>query len=157
MMKIIKISSFYFEEIKIKEDRYKLKITLHLLSKIVKNHNRPQHFFEKIENLLLFFKDKIKQSYSNFEIFKIFKNNKRILLFLINQNFLTINEQIYLFLKQSTKIYHYAKYLDYFYQELKPFYENISKIETENFEEKRKIGENDSYICYLIRNQYFFN
>ena len=39
------------------------------------------YFFYYIEKILLIFKDSIKNHYSNYEIFNIFKSNKKILLF----------------------------------------------------------------------------
>ncbi|KAK8834723.1 hypothetical protein M9Y10_025987 [Tritrichomonas musculus] len=145
----------YFEKNKILGNRYELKLFLHLFSKIANNHNRQHRLFEKIEKILLFYKNQIKQSYSNFEIFDIFKGNKKIVLFLINENMIKIDEQISSILLSSR--YNYMKYSEYFYPELKPFFpedHTFSIDGIENFEEKRKIGENDSYVCFLIRNDF---
>ena len=143
-----------FDDYKIRGDRYDLKSILHLLSKIVDNHYRCPNFFDKIFKILLNFKDQIKNYYTNSDIFDIFSNNKRIILFLIEEKMLTIDDQIANIL--TSKEYNNEFYQQYLYNELKPFLsekvsQNISKLIPEDFEEKRKIGENDKYICELIR------
>ncbi|KAK8836819.1 hypothetical protein M9Y10_037343 [Tritrichomonas musculus] len=59
---------------------------------------------------------------------------------------------------------HFDRYKFYFYPEIKPFLTEQMRISIEkeltdsdpdifkNFEEKREIGENDSYLCQIIRN-----
>ena len=107
-----------------------------------------------MENILLNLKDQITKKFSNFENFNIFKGNKRILLFLIKNNFITINESIALIM-MSHKI---EKYPEHFFNEIKPFHndeivkEISDQIPEEKHEENREIGENDSYICRLIQN-----
>ena len=44
----------------IHEDRYDLKVLLHLLSSISNNHHRNRDFFKKIEHIFLFLKESIK-------------------------------------------------------------------------------------------------
>ena len=49
--------------------------------------------------------------------------------------------------------YEKANYLDYFYPEIKGFNKKIIyKKLPSDFENKRKIGENDDNICQIIRN-----
>lgn len=54
--------------------------------------------------------------------------------------------------------YKIEKYPEYFFNEIKPFHndeivkEISDQIPEEKYEENRKIGENDSYICRLIQN-----
>ena len=72
-----------FHDLNIQNDEYELTQLLLLISTICENHNRSPHFFIKMERILQLFKADIKKYYSNSEIFKIFSNNKRILLFLI--------------------------------------------------------------------------
>ena len=129
---------------------YDLKLVLHLLCSISNNHYRHTYFFNKIEKILHFFQKDIKKYFSNFEIFNIFKSNKRILLFLIERKIIYIDNNIYY--QISNYKYSEAEYLQYFSNEINKF---LAKTEsndiTENFEEKRKIGENDDYVCTLIR------
>ena len=65
---------------------------LNLISTICNNHHQSPDFFQKIEQVILFFSDDIKNNYSNIEIFNLFKKNKRILLYLIQKEILIINE-----------------------------------------------------------------
>lgn len=156
-----------FDEIKIREDQHRLMSFLHLLTKISNNHHRGSNFFIKIDRILQNFQDDMKKYYSNSEIFNIFKSNKRILLFLIEQRILIIDEY---FVKTITNgKYINAKYPQYFSPEIKPFLnekwfpksdpdynqnkwiEEINKELPDNFYENRKIGENDRFICKLIQ------
>ena len=75
---------------KIKEDSVELKSLFHLILKISKHHYRTQDFFPKIERILQYFSNEIKNNHSNFEIFNIFKGNKRILLYLIKNDLLKL-------------------------------------------------------------------
>ena len=135
---------------KIRDDKHFLKSFLYLVSKISNNHYREKDFFSKIEQILTELKNDIKKCLTNHEIFKIFKGNKRIILFLIEQDLIKIDEQI------ADKIIN-NKNTQYFYPEIKNFLseeeqQKISSELPENFEENRKIGENDDQICELIRN-----
>ncbi|KAK8853725.1 hypothetical protein M9Y10_016268 [Tritrichomonas musculus] len=149
-----------FDEFKIVDDKNILKSTLHLLSRVIDNHHRGPSFFDKIEKIITLLKSYITKYYSNLEIFNIFKRNKRILLFLIEEKIITMNQSIVL--KLLSDKYVNRKYPEYFSPEIKPFIKEnwfpkrlknkiLFKL-PENFNEKRKIGENDDYLCELIRN-----
>ncbi|KAK8897408.1 hypothetical protein M9Y10_015354 [Tritrichomonas musculus] len=158
-----------FESTKIKENQYELLSFLHLISKISKNCHRYQNFFNKIEQILQIFNEDIKKYFSNSEIFNIFKRNKRILLFLIEQKIIVIDKFC---VRKITKTVKYikAKYPQYFQPEIQPFIneewfpkydpitkkngwvEEIKRELPENFYENRKKGENDDELCELIRN-----
>ena len=61
---------------------------MYLISKIFKNHYRSNDskcFINKIERIINNYKKKMLLHFSNFEIFQIFKENKRILLFLFEE------------------------------------------------------------------------
>ena len=145
----------------ISDNHYYLLSLLHLISKIANNHHRFPLFFSKIERILLIFKEDIKKYFSNSEIFNAFKSNKRILLFLIEQQIIIFDEYIVKKITNTNK-YKEAKYPQYFQPEIQPFInekwfpkyldEKINKELPENFYEKRNEGENDSQICELIRN-----
>ena len=142
---------------------------LHLISKIGNNYHSFANFFSKIERILLFFKEDIPKYFSNSEIFNIFKSNKKILLFLIEQQIIVIDEYIAKKIINTDKFIN-AKYPQYFQPEIQPFInekwfpkydpntkknewvEEIKKELPENFYERRKEGQNDSQICDLIRN-----
>ena len=152
----------FFNDQKISENKYYLELLFHLITSISKNHHRGPLFFSKIEEILNFFKDDIKNNFSNSEIFNIFKSSKRILLSLIEANIFTFDE----YTITKMKKYHEAKYFEYFAPEIKPFItenwfikdqelnkliEEINKELPSDFDELRKEGENESLICQFIR------
>ena len=134
-----------------------IRALIHFIKSISENHRRNETFFSKIEQVFIHFKDQIKEAFSNNRLFNHFIDNKRILLILFTDGIITMNEYIYNFLIKSD-----FDYQSYFYPEIKSFTNNgkekLQEIEKKNieidqqiFDEKRKIGENDSYICSLIR------
>ena len=124
------------------------------MCKISKNYHRYPIFFQKIEQIVNYLVPTIKQSFTNTELFNIFKRNKRFLLFLLEKKIIEIDENIFNLI--------YEKYDSlYFYPEIQPFLKKdtiknkLLEIDSDIFseyEEKRQNGENDSYICQLIRN-----
>ena len=82
-----------FKDNKLYDDQYYIISILHLILKISNDHHRHEDFFNKIFQVLKFFKDLISKI-SNSEFFNIFKSNKKILLFLIEEGLLIIDEQI---------------------------------------------------------------
>ena len=83
-----------FEDLQIHNDQHKLKSVLHLIVKIANNYHRGSNFFTKIDLILNNFKDDIKKYFSNSEIFAIFRSNKRILLFLVEENLMKFDSYI---------------------------------------------------------------
>ena len=83
-----------FDDSNIRKEKYILKLTLRLLSSISNNHQRVPNFFPKIFQILKEFEKQIKTNFSNQSIFNIFKGNKRILLFLIEEQILFLNKTI---------------------------------------------------------------
>ena len=158
-----------FDGLKINCNKYEFKSLLYLLLKISNHHHRESDFFNKIEKILQIFKDDLKKSFSNSELFHIFRSNKRIILFLFEENIIVMNE--YVFKKMEKFEYRIAKYPIYFSPEIKPFInenwfpkydkndvfntnawiEEIKEDLPDDFYSKRKIGENDNFICQLIR------
>ena len=147
---------------------YDINLILLLISKLSNNHHRSPNFFNKLEQIILIFKDEISQNFSNSNIFTIFKKNKRILYFLINERLLVIDEQIANVITKEN-YYVQAKYPNYFISEIKPFLQKkaLKKLEQYNksaltnlqnnedlndFEALQKNGENENLICQLIRN-----
>ncbi|KAK8849291.1 hypothetical protein M9Y10_018660 [Tritrichomonas musculus] len=136
------------------DDKYEFKSFLHLISKISNNHYRTKNFYDKIDQILSFYREQIQTYFTNNEIFNIFKSNKRILLFLFNEKIIIFDKNI--LYKISKKKYEESYYSQYFMPEINSITKNNdnSNLETipDDFEEKRKKGENDLYICELIRN-----
>ena len=151
---------FGFEEIPKK--RIQLQNFLQLLLSLSNYHHRKLGFFSKIEKILLFLKNSIKQTLSNSSISNIFQSNKAIILFLLNSGIITLDESIFSCLIES-KESNGLKICHFFISEIKNFLkdkniqikeEDLFEIDPDilcDYDEKRKIGENDSYICSLIR------
>ncbi|KAK8871372.1 hypothetical protein M9Y10_007096 [Tritrichomonas musculus] len=112
------------------------------------------------------FKDEITKRFKNSEIFNIFKDNKRILLFLLENEIMIMDD--YIVQTIITGKYLDAKYPQYFAPEIQTFMTKswFPKINTsqnmkriievqkklpKNFNELRKKGENDSLICKMIQ------
>ena len=145
----------FIDNFKIVEFKEKFQEFLLLILKIADNHHRHSHFFNRIDQIILHLSNDIKQSFSNFDICKMFINNPRILLSFLHK-------QIIMFDKLILEYYDVSFFYFFF-----PEIENLLDDKTRNklkekflqndpnffatFEEKRKIGENDSYLCSLIR------
>ena len=177
------------------KDKHEFKTIMHCISKISNYYFRRPNFFPKIEQVILILKPKMIEFFSNYEIYEIFKRNKRILLFLIKEKIVKIDESIYSSLtNKKNQKYDYFYYL---YPEIKKikdektdsneqnddknknkdelinnneeeeissnfeneeedekekFVKKLLKESPEKFYKKRNEGENDDYICELIRN-----
>ena len=135
----------------IENDRTEFKIFLLLICDISNYHFRNSFFNSKIYRIIQNYFNEIQKYFTNDEIFHLFKSNKLLLLFLIENQILIINDQISsIIIKQ--KYFKSRKYPEYFYPEIKNVSDFKMEAIPENFEEKRKIGENDSEISELIRN-----
>lgn len=87
-----------------------IKSFINLLLQIAQNHQRTPTMIKKIENILLFFKKEIRVM-SNIE------SHKLILLFILQNNFITIDQQICESLSSN------PYYRRFFSLEIKSFYE----------------------------------
>lgn len=150
------------------ENCNEFKIILTLILKIFNNHRRTPTFFNKFEQILLKIKNEIKQSLLNSEIFQIFSNNKRLLLFLFKENIIIPDDSIYQIL--SEKKFRRKNYLIYLFNEFKLFFDDELLSQTkekikvslnldvddeifyQKFEKCRIEGENNGLICEHIRN-----
>ncbi|KAK8854148.1 hypothetical protein M9Y10_016705 [Tritrichomonas musculus] len=151
----------YLDDHNIKQDKSEIKLILHTITKISNNHHRMSNFFDKIERIFKLFTAEIQNFFTNIEIFHIFKENKRLLLFLFEEKIITPDNIMCKII--TSKEYENKKYPEYFFPEFERFYDqktlnniksNNSKIDfkSPSFLEKRRIGENDSPASLLIRN-----
>lgn len=152
----------FLNDLDIKNNHHELSLFLHLIEKIAKRYYHTKDFFAKIDKIIAIFLKEIKKYFSNMEIFNIFKGSKRILLFLIENKILILNKDIISIMLYRIK---YNNYIYYFAPEIKPFYDDLeyelkqyhlleellSEIPP-NFYQNRIIGENESRICEIIRN-----
>lgn len=152
----------YIKDHNIYKEKNEFKELLILLLKISNNHFRSHSFFNKIKRILIDFKDEIQLKFTNFEIFNFFHRNKQAILFLIEKRIIKIDESIFNIMKKVK--YKNFCFLEFFYLEIESFLspqikqEIIKKVKElndnniEEFDKKRKLGENDDFICHLIRN-----
>ena len=143
-----------FNQPNIFDNPYEIKLLLHLIQRISSNHHHATNFYNKICQFFSLFSDKLKKNFSNYEIFRIFKKNKRILLYLIEEKIISIDSYISSnIISEDLRCSTSHDYIKFFYPELKPFLtDEIEDFEIpKNFLEKRRVGENDDYICKLIR------
>ena len=110
---------FLFDDINIHSNRYKIKLLLNLISKISDNHHRLPNFFYKIDRILHLFSEDMKKYFTNSELFNIFKSNKRLIFFLLEEKIMIMNEDIVKII--ITKKYLDANYPQYFSPEIQPF------------------------------------
>ena len=68
----------------INEDKHELRLFLRLINEISNNHQRSSNLINKIEKILDQIQKDIKKYFTNSQIFELFKENLRILLFLVN-------------------------------------------------------------------------
>lgn len=150
----------YLANNKTLEKKDDLQELLYLISNISYNHHRTKNFFDKFEKIILHLKNALKL-FTNSVLFDIFKFNKRILMFLFTQKIVIFDDDVQEFLFKNFD--EDKQYFYYFYPEIKSHIDDdkLKKIEEElqsidndiftNFETNRQIGENDSYLCELIR------
>ena len=145
------------------KNKFDLEILLLQLFYISNDHHRFPSFMSKIETILNNFKNEIKQSFSIKWIVKKFQKNKRLLLYFLKSKIIESNIDFYNNLREFLSgigEVRREEYYAYFFTELKPIFkaEFSKKIEgrikdsPEIYEQKRELGENDNYICELIRN-----
>ena len=139
------------------EEKTEFEHFIKLIVDINENHHRSEHFHSKIEQILEICLETIKCTFTNSEIFHFFKDSKKILQFLFRVKILELDEDIYQYLKERRQL------LLFFHPEIKEFIgeEKMNEIDKDfslenstifdNFEEKRFEGENEAYICSLIR------
>ncbi|KAK8843071.1 hypothetical protein M9Y10_025262 [Tritrichomonas musculus] len=134
-------------------------ILLKMISYKINSYKPNSKILSKFENLIILFKKEIKQTFSNLEIFNIFKNNKLVLLYLKKNDIIKIDESVFNFIEKNMK--KYSSYQYYFYEDIVPMLpdpdksEILTKVKLYDpsiFNEKRFLGENDNDICKLIKN-----
>lgn len=144
----------YLNETTILQANHKMRQFLRIIANTSISHFRTKHFYQKIERIIDSFQTQIKEKCSNEEIFNIFKINKRILLFLFQSKIIILDSHM------AHKMINSPEFLAYFYPELeatmtKHQKEKAKLPESDNFEEKRQLAENDSLLCSFIRTDSF--
>ncbi len=101
---------------KILENRSFFKQFLHIVSSISNNHYRSPTFFSKIERVLKHIRPRLEESFSKFEIFQFFKKNPRILLFLIEEKYITFTDDQIIYYVSEFSVRDF--YLNFFHKKL---------------------------------------
>ena len=149
-------------------------VVLQIIKFISYSHYRHPEFINRLKKIILYYSDQIKQLFTTTEIYNMFKiNNLMLLLFYENGiydfkedilNFFNTEYDSYINNKEWACISFFDSFL-YFYPEIKDrlsdkqrifleelLEENYPSDVMDNFEEKRRKGENESELCELIRN-----
>lgn len=135
----------YLDELKSQGNGIDLKEFLNFLKNIIDHHYRSPEISSRIEEIFIYLKEDINQSLTNQELFNIFSGSKRILYFLIDNKMIDPDESIINILISPSCNTYFMPIIDKYY----------TGTYSDNYDiEKRKCGENDSYIAMLIRNDY---
>ena len=148
------------------KDLKEFKALLHLILNISNNYIRRSNLYNKMDQIFLFLlseNSKIFTNFSQMEIFDIFKSNKLLLLLLFEKEIIKPDQEITNIMLNGKYQKEGLSYIEFFYPEIATFLpsnlsnniknsDKFNKIDIESFKLKRRIGENDSYICELIRN-----
>lgn len=130
---------------------------------IIKNHRRHPCFFKNICNIILYFSTDIPKIFSKETLFEQFKDIPQVLTFLLQNKILIFDQDIFHKRFENSnskdhqyKITLYPGYRDFLRKKSKrkAIENTISKIDPNllsTIDEKVQIGENDSYICTIIR------
>ena len=159
-----------FSNLNIPKDYFEIKSIINLIQKIANNHHRSQSFFTKIEQVLIYIHQR--GFFKEIKVFNICKNNKRLLLFLIQKGIIIIDDYIINIIKKPKykeldyKFYFLPEIIQFLSQdemndilqnaEISQFVTNDMKLKSD-FYNKRSIGENDDCLCKLIRNDSITN
>lgn len=138
----------FLNGLKICKNRNEFKSLLHLLSILYENNHQKPENMVFIEKIIIHYKDYIIENYQNCDIYSIFKNDNKLLLYLIQSQILKIDENIKHLLMKKDQYFFYQEIKDILESNIK---EEISKEIPDDFILKREKGENDSYLCEIIR------
>ena len=129
---------------------------LHFLANIANNHHHDESFFTNFFQIIRYYTTQLKQTFSNFEIYDIFKSNKKIILYLFQNSIIELDEEIFKEMVNTSES-NGNRYCHFFYPEIEKYIgekdaKNLAPQPLpEDFFQKRQEGENDSYLCSLIR------
>lgn len=149
----------------IKNDPIELKEFFLMLLTFTNFYHRKRDFYDKIDRILACLRDEIEENYTNSEIFEIFHSNKRVLLFLTENNIFKFDRQHVILL--MNKKFLSESYHCYFFFFIKPFIDSKKQnsilafmksdkdYESDSFADNQKEAENETYICKIIRNDNF--
>ena len=141
-----------FNLIKVKNNKEELEHLFRLVTSISNNFHRFPNFYNKINKIIEYFGDDLKKTFTNQEIFDIFETNKFILILLLKKEILIFDDYIYKNIFENNYNFFLPEIKNLRSKEQKCTNEIEEQLKSyENYEEKRQIGENDSYICSLIR------
>ena len=135
----------YIKENDIENNFYEFQNFIYLIFNISNNYHRKTDFFQKIERILLQFKESLKQTFSHYKDSKILQLNRRIIVFLCKESIITLDDALYNELSKKQKV----DFEDYFNEFEPPNQEKLQ--ENKSFKERRNTGENDDYLAQLIR------
>ena len=111
------------DEQKIYENLYCFTLFLNLLAKISNNYFHETDFYAKLIKIFSLFKKEIKEKFTDSDLFNIFKDNKKVLLFFLEEKIMQINN--YIGVQMQSDKYKEANYPQYFFPEIKKYLKSI--------------------------------
>ena len=125
----------FCDKFNLDDNKEEFKLFFKIVINIANNHHRHPNFIDNIEQIIVYYQDKMKTVFSNYEIFEIFKTNKLIILFLFERNIIKMDKRIYIDLI-DIKDPNGIRYCNFFFPEIKRFVnkEEIKYIDIEVFE-----------------------
>lgn len=136
------------DDLNIMDCSQKIILLLNIINEISLYHYRNVNFIDKVEKLIRMIK--LNGKINKKDILYIFRNNKRLLLFLFKERIISPDHDTYKLFESLEN--ERTNYLDYFYDIIHNFKGKIEEKKLcESHEEKQKNGENDREICRLIR------
>ena len=145
-----------------KQDTVQALDILNLISRIESNHYKDQDFYDRIEKIIQIIIQDQQNPLSNLEIFQVYETNIRLLYHLFQKKIIIPDDSIMNLIFEKTNL-NKMKFSHYLFGCIKNFLnqEKVDQItkeifqqyneEINKFDKKCEIGENDSYLCGLIR------
>lgn len=168
----------FIEDNNISKNKEDLKDLLYMILMISNDHHRENNFFGKIMQILKYLLPSIKIHFTDFEFFKIYQSNNIIIINLIHNKMIVLERNMLDSMLSYQMIKSFENQSNYFgngesqqdpYQLLLQYYysqfnndtegqeniisqiNDIFNIDLETFQSLCQQGENDNYICKLIR------
>lgn len=137
-------------------NRQDLNLILHLLSNLIDSHHQIPDFFKKIEQIFSAYQGDIQRYFTNSFLFNLFINSKAFLFYLFKIKIIKPTKQIVKTI--CTHKFRKKNYVPYLYnyclvpRRITYFgTEEINEYTSEQFLNDCETGENNNYICKLIR------
>ncbi|KAK8878269.1 hypothetical protein M9Y10_005034 [Tritrichomonas musculus] len=148
-----------FKQLDISNDKEALSRMIQILISISLDHRQKPDFFNRIHSIIALLSGPIKKTFDNREIFELFKWNKVLLLYVIEQGLVKIDKSISDEIVTTNLIYD-INYKFYFYPEIKDYLDSkelskfkakLPKYDEFEFKQEREKGVKNDELMQIIR------